>query len=74
MTQRCIIDRFEGELAVCECDDRTMFTLPRAQLPAAAREGDCLAFADGAWQVDAQRTQARRERIAALRAKLLRRG
>jgi len=39
---RYVIDRFEGELAVCEREDRAMVTLPRAELPPGCREGDAL--------------------------------
>jgi hypothetical protein len=37
------IDRFEGEWAVLENDQAQTFQVPRAWLPADAREGDVLA-------------------------------
>lgn len=37
------LDRFEEDLAVLEDDDEQTLTVPRAQLPAAARPGDVLA-------------------------------
>lgn len=39
---RYVIDRFEGNLAVCEREDRTMETLPRSVLPDGCREGSAL--------------------------------
>lgn len=38
------IDRFEGEFAVCELEDRTFANLPRAFLPQAAKEGSKLSI------------------------------
>lgn len=34
-----IIDRFEGEYAVCERQDRTMVDIPKAEMPQGAKEG-----------------------------------
>jgi hypothetical protein len=39
---RFIIDRFEGEFAVVELDDKTMVDIPRVALPAEAMEGDII--------------------------------
>lgn len=38
---QCIVDRFEGDYAVIECENR-MLKLPKLFLPAEAREGDLL--------------------------------
>ncbi len=40
-----IIDRFEGEWAILECEDRTTFDLPRRLLPHDAKEGDVVNIA-----------------------------
>lgn len=37
-----IIDRFEGNFAVCEREDRTMQDVERSKIPAEAKEGDVL--------------------------------
>lgn len=56
-----IIDRFEGNYAVCE-DDGTPVMLPRASLPPSAAEGDVLTTAkDGGFAVDAARTAMRKK-------------
>ena len=39
---QCIIDRFEGDYAVVEYGDKQYCNLPRALVPADAREGDTL--------------------------------
>ena len=41
-----VIDRFEDNIAVLEADGE-MVEIPREKLPAEAREGDILNFADG---------------------------
>jgi len=53
-----IIDRFEGEMAVCEKPDRTMLSLPRAGLPPDAREGDVVILGRPA-RIDRAATAAR---------------
>lgn len=37
-----IIDRFEGDRAVVETEDKGMFNLPRCLLPAGSKEGDVI--------------------------------
>lgn len=54
-----IIDRFEGEIAVCEQDDRSRIEIPRSELPENACEGDVLVRENG-WQIDHDATEARR--------------
>jgi hypothetical protein len=59
-----IIDRFEGEYAVCEEEDGRFRKIPKVLLPPGSREGDCLAPGrDGGWQTDRAATRERRERI-----------
>lgn len=58
-----IIDRFEGSLAVCEAEDRTMITIDRSQLPAEASEGDCLSVQDDHYVIDQEMTQQRKQEM-----------
>lgn len=37
-----IIDRFEENFAVIECEDKSTFNIPRAILPRNAKEGDVI--------------------------------
>lgn len=65
-----IIDRFEGNFAVCEDGDERVL-LPRAALPCGATEGDVLvAVSEGKYALDTVSTAQRREkaqrRLAAL--------
>lgn len=39
-TMRITIDRFEGEFAVCETEDKNMLNIPSSILPSGAREGN----------------------------------
>lgn len=56
-----VIDRFEGEYAVCEEEDGSFKKLPKVFLPGGCREGDCLTPAsEGTWQVDRAETARRR--------------
>jgi hypothetical protein len=59
---KVIIDRFEGEFAVLEVDNEYK-TVPRAMLPAQAREGDVLVSGKGEWRLDLEATRKRREKI-----------
>ena len=62
-----IIDRFEGDFALCEdAESGGKATLPRAEIPPDAREGDVLVPAgDGMYAIDAAATAKRRARIRA---------
>lgn len=57
-----IIDRFEGEYAVCEDQDTlNAKKLPRVLLPQGTREGDCLVLEAGEWKLNAAETLRRRK-------------
>ncbi|MDK2816208.1 MAG: hypothetical protein PWR22_837 [Moorella sp. (in: firmicutes)] len=58
-----IIDRFEGDWAVIETDDRKTFNLPRSVLPRDAKEGDVITLTAS---IDVETTQKRREKAKAL--------
>lgn len=57
------IDRFEGDYAVCEKEDRTMMNIERHRLPDGAREGDVLVIDQNRIFVDEEGTEARRLKI-----------
>lgn len=65
-----VIDRFEGNIAVCEEDGGTFRNISRDQLPPESREGDCLEVQDGAYHVNREETQRRREEILRLQNSL----
>ncbi len=58
---RVIIDRFEGDYAVVELEDRSTANLPRSLVPPGAKEGDVLVI-----EIDKNATKERRKRIQRL--------
>jgi hypothetical protein len=61
---KLIIDRFEGNSAVCEKDDKTIVNIPKYRLPLDCREGDCLIMdSDGMYQKDDEAAKNRKKRI-----------
>ncbi|MGS0765334.1 DUF3006 domain-containing protein [Syntrophomonas curvata] len=68
---KVIIDRFEGEFAILEGDDEFK-TIPRAMLPAQAREGDVLVSDKGEWLLDSEAAKRRREKAEKLAGELWR--
>jgi len=52
-----IIDRFEGEYAVVEMDDRIMKNIKIEILPQGIKEGTAIKFVNGEWQIDRERTE-----------------
>jgi len=67
---KVVIDRFEGELAVCERSDRTTFNIFRNLLPPEAKEGDVLIMEDDRIWIDVEETQKRRSRIEQMMKRL----
>lgn len=61
---KVIIDRFEGNYAVCEKDDRTMLNIERIKLPAEAKEGDVLTIDGDHIKIDIETTNERKKRIS----------
>ena len=58
------IDRFEGNYAICEGDEKKMFAIEIEELPKDAKEGDVLQITDeGEITVNAQLTAARRAKV-----------
>lgn len=53
-----VIDRFEGNLAVCQSDD--MKTVNLLEYPKDAKEGDCLVLSEGKYIIDEEETKKRK--------------
>ena len=66
------IDRFEGNQAVCETDERKILHIPKDQLPSGAKEGDCLRITEGNITLDREETEKRRQKILELQRRLFR--
>jgi hypothetical protein len=63
---RVIIDRFEGNYAVCEKEDRTMINIEKSKLPTAAKEGDVLSILENEITIDIIETENRKKTIEEL--------
>jgi hypothetical protein len=58
-----IIDRFEGDWAIVETEERKTFNLPRKIIPAEAKEGDVIQITV---ETDAEQTKMRRKKSESL--------
>ncbi|NLO97363.1 MAG: DUF3006 domain-containing protein [Peptococcaceae bacterium] len=54
---RGIIDRFEGEYAVVEMDNRIMKNIKIEMLPQGVKEGTAIKYVKGEWQIDRERSE-----------------
>jgi len=65
---KLIIDRIEGDYAVCENDDKTFIDIPLSDLPDGVKEGDILVIDEnGGYTIDAR---AKEERLTEIRKKM----
>lgn len=55
------IDRFEGNFAVVELEDKSMVDMPVQLMPKGAKEGDIISI-----EINENETKARKERITKL--------
>jgi len=61
------IDRFDGNYAICEDDNKKMFAISLAEMPENAKEGSVIAIdSDGIITVDQKLTDDRRGKIKKL--------
>ena len=60
---RYIVDRLEGEIAVCEREDLEFFDIPLEKLPEGVKAGDCLVLSGDSWRLDADEAAGRKQRI-----------
>lgn len=65
------VDAIERETARLVDDGETALTVPLGRLPQGAAEGDVLKWYGGAWQIDPEETQRRRDYAASLLRELL---
>lgn len=64
--RKLTVDRFDGIYAICEDEERRMFAIPTAELPADVREGDKLEIDNGGViTVNAEATAADRSAVRA---------
>ncbi len=60
------IDRFEGNYAVCEANDKSMLTIEKSKLPRSAREGDILIISGDKITIDVKGTREKKKNIKKL--------
>lgn len=59
-----VVDRFEGNYAICEDAEKKLFAIDQSELPQGTKEGDVLAISDeGTLTFDRALTEQRRKRI-----------
>ena len=58
-----IVDRFEGDFAVCEDEKRNTVSIERSRLPSSVREGDVLTVDGDQIRIDPDKTGERRKKI-----------
>ena len=63
---KVIIDRFEGDFAVCEKEDRKMIDIERNKVPSTAKEGDVLNIINDKITIDIGETEKRKKEIEEL--------
>lgn len=61
-----VIDRFEGEFAVCELQDKSMIDIKKEQIPDSAHEGDVLKIENGKITLDKKTTDKIQKEIQEL--------
>lgn len=66
MDLKLIIDRFEGDYAVCEKEDRTMVDVEKCRIPPEAKEGDVLKVVEDKFLIDEAETIKRKKHIEEL--------
>lgn len=60
---KVIIDRFEGNYAVCEKENREMINIHKSKIPTAAKEGDALSIDSDIITIDIAETAARKKQV-----------
>lgn len=63
---KLIIDRFEGNFAVCETENKKMINIEKSKLPGEAKAGDVIIQTEDGYRIDKDGTDRRKERISKL--------
>ena len=66
MMKKGIIDRFEGNIAVVELENRTFENVPKEKLPPNAKEGDVIIIESGSIRLDEKETKRLKDEIESL--------
>ena len=60
---RYIIDRIEGNIAICENENGNFLEIDILSLPSNIKEGDCIKFENSKYTVDEKYAEERRKNI-----------
>ena len=71
MVAHIVIDRFEGDYAVCEADNGEIINILRKEIPKDAKAGDWLKADNGVYLVDKAITEEKRNENKAMLTKLI---
>ncbi|MCB2297823.1 DUF3006 domain-containing protein [Clostridium tagluense] len=63
---KVIIDRFEGNYAVCEKEDRNTINISKDKTPPGAKDGDVLNIINDVITIDIEETEKRHKEIEKL--------
>ncbi|RKD23651.1 Protein of unknown function [Caminicella sporogenes DSM 14501] len=63
---KVLIDRFEGDYAVCERENREIINIEKYKIPKEAKEGDVLIIENDRIIIDKEETEKRKKEIEAL--------
>lgn len=63
MNEKLIIDRFEGDFAICENENSEFIKILRESLPENIYEGDCLLKTEDGYVIDTKLKEKTEERI-----------
>ena len=61
-----IIERFEGNFAVCEDENKNIINIKKADIPKEAKEGDILVMFNDKYVIDYAKTENRKKYIGVL--------
>ncbi len=68
---RYVIDRFEGNYAILECESGKDLVILKSKLPSLAKEGDVLICCNGIYTIDVNATNELKKRLNEKMKKLL---
>jgi len=60
---KVIVDRIEGNFAVCEQKNRQILNIPLKDIPFVPREGDTIIINGNSYKLDVEETQKRKKKI-----------
>lgn len=63
MGEYLVVDRIEGDYAVCECSDGTMVDIKMTQIHDKIKDGDVIYLTSGFYRIDKDETEKRKQDI-----------